>query len=259
LHLLWHAAVEQQEDGDLTKWTDELIAELAGYSGSAPQFVRLLQECGWFEGNTKMIHDWWDYAGRFLQSKYGHSPEKWQAIKEKHTQSVCKADEKRLHITKPNQPNIPNISSSQLALATLLRDRILGNNPKARIKDGQIEKWANTVRLMIENDKRTEAEVKTVIEWCQNDSFWKINILSMDKLREKFDQLWLKMKGNTPAQTVKKESRVVEAGCKECGWVGNIKLYPNHDICTISCKSCGRSALTLDSDYIAEAKCREEK
>ncbi|OPZ96986.1 MAG: hypothetical protein BWY70_01608 [Bacteroidetes bacterium ADurb.Bin408] len=53
LHLLWHAALEQQENGDLSKWSDDLIAELAGYTGDAPQFVRLLQNLDGL--GTKMI------------------------------------------------------------------------------------------------------------------------------------------------------------------------------------------------------------
>ena len=128
LHLLWHAALEQQEDGNLSKWTDELIAELAGYSGDAPQFVRLLQEFGWFDG--KVIHDWWEYAGRYLQSKYGKTPEKWQTIKSKlaehHQENIgAPTDHQQTtsrvpyidKITKPNQtkPKTKDIPPGQPA------------------------------------------------------------------------------------------------------------------------------------------------
>lgn len=82
-----------------------------------------------------------------------------------------------------------------LSLSELLKNKILENNPKALVKENQINQWTETVRLMIDMDKRTESEIKMVIEWCQLDSFWKTNVLSMGKLREKFDQLWLKMKG----------------------------------------------------------------
>lgn len=68
LHLLWHAALEQQEDGDLSKWTDEFLAECADYPGDAPQFVRLLQEHKWLDG--RLLHDWPDYAGKYLMAKY---------------------------------------------------------------------------------------------------------------------------------------------------------------------------------------------
>lgn len=83
LHALWHAALEQAEDGNLTSWSDEFIADSACYPGDAPQFVRLLRSHGWLDGN--FLHDWLHYAGRYLQRKYGTSgPEKLEAIRKSH-------------------------------------------------------------------------------------------------------------------------------------------------------------------------------
>jgi hypothetical protein len=42
---------------------------------------------------------------------------------------------------------------------------------------------------MLDKDGRTEAEVHAAIDWCQNHHFWRTNILSLPKLRDKFDQL----------------------------------------------------------------------
>jgi hypothetical protein len=93
--------------------------------------------------------------------------------------------------TPPSKTNPPSEVGSQLA--KLLRDRILGNNPKAKITEHQILTWATDADRMIRLNGRTESEVRGVIEWCQRDSFWLSNILSMGKLRQKFDQLILKM------------------------------------------------------------------
>jgi phage replication O-like protein O len=82
------------------------------------------------------------------------------------------------------------------ALAELLKKRILTNNPKAKVTDAQLQKWALEAERMTRLDGRTEAEVRELIEWSQGDSFWKSNILSMAKLREKFDQLYLKSRGS---------------------------------------------------------------
>ncbi|WZH38756.1 MAG: hypothetical protein PIR02_08795 [Microbacterium enclense] len=46
-------------------------------------------------------------------------------------------------------------------------------------------------RLLIDVDGRTVDEISHVIRWCQADEFWRSNVLSMSKLREKFDQLRL--------------------------------------------------------------------
>src|SRR4051812_32080264 len=79
-HALWHTALEQQEDGDLSAWSDQLIADAAGYSGKASKLVSLLQSHRWFgyyddqgkaiAGTEKLIHDWLDYAGKFLIARY---------------------------------------------------------------------------------------------------------------------------------------------------------------------------------------------
>ena len=57
----------------------------------------------------------------------------------------------------------------------------------------QVISWANDVRLMVEQDKRTLAEITLVMRWAYNDPFWKSNILSMGKLRKQFGQLWERM------------------------------------------------------------------
>lgn len=51
--------------------------------------------------------------------------------------------------------------------------------------------WLTAARLMIDRDGRTEEQVHACIDWCQGDEFWRANILSMPKLREKYDQLSL--------------------------------------------------------------------
>ena len=83
LHVLWHAALEQQEDGDLSSWSDDLIAKMSCYEGDGPQYVSLLRRHGWL--NDKVIHDWLDYAGKYLTAKYRiANPGKLKKILSKH-------------------------------------------------------------------------------------------------------------------------------------------------------------------------------
>lgn len=63
--------------------------------------------------------------------------------------------------------------------------------------------WEREARLLIDKDGRTVEQIKWVIDWVQRDTFWQPNILSMPKLREKFDQVRLKaMAENKPAGIV---------------------------------------------------------
>lgn len=53
------------------------------------------------------------------------------------------------------------------------------------------KKWRTAGRLLLDKDGRTVEQVLRAIDWCQDDEFWRSNILSMPKLREKYDQLRL--------------------------------------------------------------------
>ncbi|WP_144616251.1 DNA replication protein DnaD [Bacillus cereus] len=75
--------------------------------------------------------------------------------------------------------------------AKYLFELIKGNNPNQ--KEPNFESWANEFRLIRERDNRELQDIKDVIDWCQADVFWRGNILSPKKLREKFDQLTIQM------------------------------------------------------------------
>ena len=85
-------------------------------------------------------------------------------------------------------------TSDEVRLSESLFERILQNNPKA--KKPNIQVWAKQIDLMLRVDNRTYEDIYAIIDWSQDDDFWKVNILSTKKLREKFDQLWVKMTNN---------------------------------------------------------------
>lgn len=69
-----------------------------------------------------------------------------------------------------------------------LADRIEANGSKRpTISKG----WRDAARLMLDRDERTEEQVHAAIDWCQDDEFWRGNVLSLPKLRDKYDQLRL--------------------------------------------------------------------
>ena len=73
-------------------------------------------------------------------------------------------------------------------VCTHLADRIEANGCK---RPAIGKKWRDAARLMIDRDGRTEQQIMTAIDWCQDNEFWRSNILSMPKLREKYEQLRL--------------------------------------------------------------------
>ncbi|QFG05729.1 replisome organizer [Bacillus phage 035JT001] len=75
----------------------------------------------------------------------------------------------------------------EMRLSLYLFKKIRENNPEH--KEPNFQSWCEHVRLMIERDERKPEQIKNMIDWCQADSFWKGNILSTKKLRDKYDQL----------------------------------------------------------------------
>ena len=51
--------------------------------------------------------------------------------------------------------------------------------------------WRTQARLMIDRDGRTVEEITRVIDWAEGNDFWRANVLSVPKLRQKFDTLRL--------------------------------------------------------------------
>ena len=74
-------------------------------------------------------------------------------------------------------------------LADLLHQKILGNKPNRIISSNWRESWAAEIDKMHRLDKREWEQIRAIIEWSQDDTFWWKNILSGRTLREKFDRL----------------------------------------------------------------------
>jgi hypothetical protein len=84
------------------------------------------------------------------------------------------------------------LSREACRLAALLKSEILRNKPGYRITPAQIRKWELTADRMLLLDGRTPDQIADLIRWAQHNEFWMTNVLSMDTLREKFDQLEMK-------------------------------------------------------------------
>lgn len=91
----------------------------------------------------------------------------------------------------PGQPQASNEPDPSLTvvehpdahrLCELLADLIHANTGE-RPRVGK--RWIDAARLMLTRDDYTPEQVEYLVRWCQADEFWRSNILSMPKLREK--------------------------------------------------------------------------
>jgi len=73
-------------------------------------------------------------------------------------------------------------------LCTLLADLVEGNGSK---RPAITKAWRDAARLMLDRDERELDKARNLLRWSQADGFWRKNIMSMPKFRQRYDQLRL--------------------------------------------------------------------
>jgi hypothetical protein len=83
LHRLWWWCLDYALDGNLAKHPFGVIAgSIDVPPDQASTFVMNMVKARLFDAEPYLrVHDWWEYAGRYLKLKYKEKPEKWQEIK----------------------------------------------------------------------------------------------------------------------------------------------------------------------------------
>lgn len=143
LHFLWWWALDYAEDGSLAGYSNEDIAEAAGWEGDAAEFVQAMLDCGVGGGHGFLahgdsghleIHDWEEYAGRLLKQRRANvqRTQRWREANADvtHNERITNAQATPLpYPTVPNQPNQPGSTSGASAPAA---DAAASKPPKVR-------------------------------------------------------------------------------------------------------------------------------
>jgi len=128
-------------------------------------------------------------------------------------QKLALSDAITLNKQKGSLPLIKDIKEKKLEdhkkTANFILSKILNIQPG--FKKPNIEDWANDVRLMIEIDKRTHEQIKSIFSWANNNNFWRSNILSPGKLRLKWDQLDIQRKSKSNDNKFKSQGELNSA------------------------------------------------
>jgi hypothetical protein len=75
------------------------------------------------------------------------------------------------------------------------------------------DKWLSDMERLYRIDQRSWEQITKAIQWCQDDDFWRANIMSPAKLRKQYDQLRL------AAQRDQKQSKFT----KTMDWLKNLE------------------------------------
>lgn len=102
----------------------------------------------------------------------------------------------------PSSKPKPEFHPEADRLANILADLIEANGSKRpRVTDA----WRDAIDKLIRIDKRAPSDIERAIRWSQAHHFWRSNILSAAKLREKYDTMRLQAIDQAKAQAKPQE------------------------------------------------------
>lgn len=97
LHLMWWWAMDYAQDGDLSRYENEDIADALCWEEDATQLVEALHDAGFIdqrEDGTYEIHDWQEYGGKMFEKRAEEAERKRKARQEKTIRKTSKGSKK---------------------------------------------------------------------------------------------------------------------------------------------------------------------
>ena len=255
MHRVWWWTLTYAEDGRLDEHLPEEISEALGLRltdtyTNHNQLFKVLIDAKLMDIDLK-IHNWLDYAGRYLKGKYRNSnPKRLLEISKTYKGKKRRSKDSPRVALKPDNRTVPyrtipkeKESPEALRLAGVLADLILKHYENFRElqsdrKEKTITRWAEDIDKANRLDKRAWHEIEILIRWAQSDIFWRKNILSGQKLREQFDKLHLARKSDMTTSPESKDKRAkLETELTQLkgelsrliGDAGYFKENPNHE------------------------------
>lgn len=89
----------------------------------------------------------------------------------------------------PVKPVHPKAIALSSLLFTLHKDQ----DPKYNVSTTQLANWSSDIEKIARLDGRGYDDIERVLRWAKADGFWRPNIMSGKKLREKFPTLYAQM------------------------------------------------------------------
>ena len=187
LHRLWWWCIDFAPDGNVSRHSADMVALAVGLSiDQGEKFISSLLESGFLDRisvkkqkNVYLIHDWLEYAGRYLRdTKYKRNPEKVHEIIRLHSSVVSRqsADNQpkvsRKSAVPTNQPNQPTSDAFEKFWMAYPRKVSKATALKAWIKinpeNGIIEK----INLALDAHKKSEQWKKDGGQFIPHPATW---------------------------------------------------------------------------------------
>jgi len=125
-----------------------------------------------------------------------HIPYNNKNVKKEEELEEKKNKYKKILLSEINSDEYKEINNNHLEIAKAFQQLFIKNLEDVGIENGSPKNakgtWIDDIRLMVDVDKITNDQFRTVFEFLKNDEFWKQNILCTNKLRKQFEKLLIK-------------------------------------------------------------------
>lgn len=141
LHFFWWWAMDYAQDGDLSKYDNDDLADACGWEGDSSALTSALIDSGFIdEEDGLFIHDWDDYAGRLIDKRKANTERK---RKSRSSHAVVTRDINVSHrATEPNQ-TIPNHNTPSTRTRDEVSEPTFSEQAFENQHQNQIHTWAN--------------------------------------------------------------------------------------------------------------------
>ena len=156
-------------------------------------------QCEICKGDNVVIHHCNDYSNELddlivlctkchgqVHSQGGKSP---RSVLLKSDKSKSKSKSIEIREEEPGKPVHPQAVALSSLLFTLHKEQ----DPKYNVSASQLANWSADIEKIARLDGRDYDEIEKVLRWAKADGFWRPNIMSGKKFREKFPTLYAQM------------------------------------------------------------------
>lgn len=133
-----------------------------------------------------------------MQSANDHSQTAYKESKVKYSKDNNNIVETHLHHADAHLHDAYYPSDFERKCVDFLIRSILSDFPNQKVPrtEDEVKKWAKHIDLLHRIDGISEADIWNTLVWTMKDSFWRTNIRSTGKFREKYQTLYLQSKRN---------------------------------------------------------------
>ena len=157
------------------------------------------------ENRLITIVNWHEYQGNEQQEEQPVNNERTTSEQPVNTYKNIKNVRNNINNNRAEYEKKYSDDAFEIKCVSYLITSIKSDMPDAKLPeaDKDIDKWCDHIDKMVRIDKRSQDDIYNTLVFARTDDFWKANIRSTSKFREKYETLFSQMKSKRKPQQLK--------------------------------------------------------